>query len=88
MESGLISAFLGGVTIVPEKSTRLVEIIYTSTDPSFAALAATTLAEEYTQQNLDLRLETINKNLLWLGDEVAKQEKKVTEARSCDGPVS
>ena len=51
-----------------------------SSSPEFAALAATTLAEEYAQQNIDLRLETINKNLLWLTDEVVKQEKKVTEA--------
>ena len=67
---------------MPEKSTRLVEIVYTSSSPEFAALAATTIAEEYTQQNLDLRLETINKNLVWLGDEVVKQEKKVTEAET------
>jgi succinoglycan biosynthesis transport protein ExoP len=80
VESGLISQFLAGVEIVPEKATRLVEIGYTSTDPAFAALAATTLAEEYTQQNLDLRLDTVNKNLTWLGEEVAKQELKVTEA--------
>ena len=51
------------VAIVPEKSTRLVEIVYNSSDPEFAALAANTLAEEYTQQNLDLRLDTIHKNL-------------------------
>jgi succinoglycan biosynthesis transport protein ExoP len=82
VESSLISQFLGGVEIIPEKATRLVEIVYTSTSPEFAALAATTLAEEYAQQNIDLRLETINKNLLWLGDEVAKQEKKVTESET------
>ena len=79
-ESGLISQFLGGLNVVPERSTRLVEIVYVSPDPGFAALAATTVAEEYAQQNLDLRLETINKNLAWLDDEVAKQEQKVTEA--------
>jgi capsular exopolysaccharide synthesis family protein len=81
-ESALISQFLGGVEIVPEKATRLVEIVYVSPSPEFAALAATTLAEEYVQQNIDLRLETINKNLLWLGDEVTKQEAKVTEAEN------
>jgi capsular exopolysaccharide synthesis family protein len=80
VESALISQFLGGVEIVPQRQTRLVEIFYTSTDPAFAALAATTLAEEYAQQNLDLRLETINKNLIFLGEEVAKQEKKVGES--------
>jgi succinoglycan biosynthesis transport protein ExoP len=82
VESGLIGAFLGGVEINPVRSTRLVEVSYVSSDPAFAAQAATTLAEEYTQQNLDLRLETINKNLVWLGEEVAKQEAKVTEAET------
>ena len=82
VESSLISQFLGGVEVIPEKSTRLVEIAYVSPNPEFAALAATTLAEEYAQQNLDVRLETINKNLVWLTDEVAKQEKKVTEAEA------
>jgi capsular exopolysaccharide synthesis family protein len=80
VESGLISQFLGGVQIAPQRQTRLVEIVYTSPDPAFAALAATTLAEEYAQQNLDLRLETINKNLAFLGEEVGKQEKKVAES--------
>ena len=32
VESWLISQFLGGVDIIPEKSTRLVEIVYTSTE--------------------------------------------------------
>jgi uncharacterized protein involved in exopolysaccharide biosynthesis len=82
IESGLISQFLGGVDIVPQKATRLVEIGYISPDPAFAALAATTLAQEYAQQNLDLRLETITKNLQFLGEEVAKQEKKVSEAEA------
>jgi succinoglycan biosynthesis transport protein ExoP len=80
VESGLISQLLGGVQIVPQRQTRLVEIVYTSPDPAFAALAATTLAEEYAQQNLDLRLETINKNLAFLGEEVVKQEQKVAES--------
>jgi polysaccharide biosynthesis transport protein len=82
LESSLISQFLGGVEIVPEKATRLVEVGYVSPSPEFAALAATTLAEEYAQQNIDLRLETINKNLVFLTDEVVKQEKKVTEAET------
>jgi len=81
-ESAIISQFLGGVRIVPEQKTRLVEIVYESSDPQFAALAANTLAEEYTAQNLELRLATYQKNLRWLSEEVAKQEKKVTDAEA------
>src|SRR5205823_4667694 len=51
LEAGLIGAFLGGVTIVPETGTRLVTIVYRHSNPEFAAQAASVLAEEYTQQN-------------------------------------
>lgn len=82
VEAGLISGLLGGLSIVPERTTRLVEIVYVSPDPQFAAAAANALAEEYTTQNLDLRLQTIDKNLRWLSDEVKKQEDKVTAAEN------
>jgi succinoglycan biosynthesis transport protein ExoP len=81
-EAGIISQFLGGVRIVPGVKNRLVDIVYESSDPQFAAVAANALAEEYTSQNLDLRLATIQKNLQWLTDEVAKQEKKVSDAEA------
>ena len=81
-ESALISQFLSGVDIVPEKSTRLVSIVYTSSSPEFAATAANALADEYASQNLDLRLEAINKNLTWLAQEVKRQEVRVTEAEA------
>jgi len=82
VEAGIISQFLGGVRIVPEAKTRLVEIVYESSDPKFAAVAANALADEYTTQNLDMRLDTIQKNLRWLSDEVVKQEKKVSNAEA------
>jgi succinoglycan biosynthesis transport protein ExoP len=81
-EAGRIGQFLGGVRIVPEPKTKLVEIIYESSDPQFAALAANTLAEEYTSQNLDQRLASVQKNLSWMSDEVTKQEKKVRDAEA------
>ena len=82
LESALIGQFLSGLQIVPEKATRLVDIVYTSPGAEFAALAANTIAEEYAQQNLDLRLDAINKNLTWLGEEVRRQEAKVTAAEA------
>jgi len=81
-DSGAINQFLSGLAIAPEKSTRLVEIVYTSSDAQFAALAANTLAEEYAQQNLDLRLDTLRRNLAWLDTELVKQETKVREAEA------
>ncbi|MGE5813605.1 MAG: GumC family protein, partial [Acidobacteriota bacterium] len=79
-EAGLVDAFLGGVEIAPIKGTRLVDVSYSAPNPQFAALAANTLAEEYVQQNLDLRLQNTQKTLVWLGEELAKQQQKVEAA--------
>ena len=79
-ELAAIGAFLGGVEIAPVKGTRLVEIAYTSPDPNYAALAANTLAREYVQQNLDLKLANTTNTITWLGEEVGKQRAKVEAA--------
>ncbi|HET7694631.1 MAG TPA: polysaccharide biosynthesis tyrosine autokinase [Vicinamibacterales bacterium] len=80
--SGLISAFLGGVHVVPEQGTRLVTIIYRHHNPRFAAEAANALADEYTRQNLDLRLNTIQTSLKWIDGELARQEEILTKSEA------
>jgi polysaccharide biosynthesis transport protein len=80
--SGLISAFLGGLDAVPETGTRLVTIIYRHHNPRFAADAANALAEEYTKQNLDLRLNTIQTSLKWIDSELARQEELLTKSEA------
>src|SRR5215207_1807295 len=77
IESAAIGAFLGGLEISPVKGTRLVEIIYSSPDPEYAARAANTVAREYVQQNLDSKLQNTNSTLDWLKEEVGKQRNKV-----------
>ena len=79
-ELAAIGTFLAGVEIVPVKGTRLVEIVYSSPDPQYAALAANTLAREYVQQNLDLKLSNTTNTISWLGEELAKQREKVEAA--------
>jgi polysaccharide biosynthesis transport protein len=81
-ESAAIGAFLSGVEIVPIKGTRLVEIVYSSADPEYSALAADTLAREYVQANLDSKLGNTNSTLDWLKDELEKQRKKVEAAEA------
>jgi len=76
-EAGLVSAFLGGVIVVPEQGTRLVTLYYRHSNPEFAAQAANALAEEYTQQNLDLRLQNTDKMLAWITNELKRQEDQL-----------
>jgi polysaccharide biosynthesis transport protein len=79
-ELAAIAAFLGGVEIAPVKGTRLVEIVYSSPDPQYATLAANTLAREYVQQNLDLKLSNTTNTIIWLTEELNKQRQKVEGA--------
>ena len=81
-EAGLISAFLGGLQVLPETQTRLVKIQYLHSNPQFAALAANTVADEYTQQNIDLRLANTEKTLAWLGEELKRYEAQLSESES------
>ena len=78
-EAGLISGFLGGVIITPYATTRLVDVVYQHTDPDFAAAAANTLAEEYTQQNLDQRLSNNAKELAFVNEQLDAATLKVKE---------
>src|SRR5438128_178930 len=75
-ESALINGFLGRVQVQPVRGTRLVDVFFVDDDPGLAAHAANVLADEYVQQNLDLRLDTTRKSLVWLNDEIGKQERK------------
>lgn len=79
-EAGLVSAFLGGLSIRPEQGTRLVQIVYTHNDPQFAADAANAVADEYAQQNLDLRLQNTQKTLTWLNQELQRQEQQLAKS--------
>lgn len=79
-ELAAIGEFLSGVEIVPVKGTRLVEIVYSSPDPQYAATAANTLAREYVQQNLDLKLSNTTNTITWLTEELNKQRRKVEAA--------
>jgi capsular exopolysaccharide synthesis family protein len=76
-ENGLVAAFQGRVQVAPVRSSRLVDIAFTSADREFAARAVNVLAEEYVQQNLEFRLENTQKTLDWLTQEVAKQQNIV-----------
>ncbi len=81
-EAGLISAFLGGLMIRPEPNSRLVRIVYAHSDPRFAALAANSVADEYAQQNIDMRLQNTEKTLKWLGEELKRQEAQLAQSEA------
>ena len=81
-QSSRIDEFLGGLSIVPVRNSRIVEIRYNSSDPVFAAEAANALAKAYIQQSLELRFNNSKEAADWLGDRLADQRKAVETSES------
>src|SRR5712691_9425107 len=79
-ESALVSSFIGRVTVEPIRTSRLVDVTVMSAEPTFAALAVNTLVDEYTEQNLAIKLESSQNMLDWLAKELDKQQQKVRES--------
>ena len=77
-EAALVGGFLSRVRVEPVRGTRLVDIYFEAMDAAFAARAADTLAEEYVQQNLELKLGNVQKSLGWLEEELKRQQQKIT----------
>jgi capsular exopolysaccharide synthesis family protein len=74
-QSTRIDQFLGGLSIVPVKNSRIVEIHYASTDPKFAADAANAVSRAYIEQNMEFRFNSSKDAADWLGDRLAEQRR-------------
>jgi polysaccharide biosynthesis transport protein len=81
-QSARIDEFLGGLTILPVRNSRLVEIRYNSTDPVFAANAANALAKAYIEQNMEFKFSASKDAVDWLDQRLTEQKHalEVSEA--------
>ena len=76
---GQVGEFTSHISVEPVRASRLVDVVFVSADASLAANSANVLAEEYVQQNLDLRRQNMERSLEWLSQELARQ-KTIVEA--------
>jgi polysaccharide biosynthesis transport protein len=74
-QSGRIDQFLAGLSIVPVRNSRIVEVRYTSTDPEFAADAANAVAKAYIQQNMESKFSTSKDAADFLSEKLSEQRK-------------
>jgi succinoglycan biosynthesis transport protein ExoP len=79
-ESGMVTAFVGRVSIDPVRGSRLVDVSFDSVDPKFSSKAVNALMDEYVEQNLQVKLQTSENMLAWLSKELANQQTKVEES--------
>jgi succinoglycan biosynthesis transport protein ExoP len=76
-ESSKIDEFKSGVSIEPVRNSRLVDVLYTSSDPVFAARAANAVAKAYISQSMEFRFSESKDAADWLGDRLTEQRKAV-----------
>ena len=82
----LASRLLGGLQVVPIKSTQLVDIVYRSDDPEFAARIANGFAQAFIDWGIDTRSDTAGRASTFLTNqiesltgEISSQEEELAE---------
>jgi len=73
-------ALVSQLQVEPVRGSQLVDMTFFSTDPAFAARAANAFAERYANENLSLKVSTLEKSAEWLTGEVEKQAEMVRQS--------
>jgi len=77
---GLISGFLGGLTVAPVRGSRLVRILYDSPDPMRAAAILNNLAKAYINLNLERRFDSTTYARNFLQERLQQVKAKLEES--------
>ncbi|NCA91553.1 MAG: lipopolysaccharide biosynthesis protein, partial [Gammaproteobacteria bacterium] len=70
--AGVVSAFLGRVSVAPKRNTQLVTIAVEMADPVLAAKAANALAQGYIDSQFEARLGMSQAAAGWMSDRLAE----------------
>jgi capsular exopolysaccharide synthesis family protein len=62
------------------RGSQLVDVSFSSADPAFAARAANAFADEYVDENLRLKIQSLEKAAEWLTGEVERQAAVVRQS--------
>ena len=72
-----IADFSSRVSVEPVRSSRLVDVSFVASDAGTASRAINALVEKYVEQNLAVRQQDMSKSLMWLSEELERQEQRV-----------
>ena len=80
-EKNLIADIVkAGIEVEPVKETRVVNILYTDTDPEVARLITDALVQAYIEENLEIKLSGTKQSLKWMTSKAEEERKKLEEA--------
>jgi capsular exopolysaccharide synthesis family protein len=67
----------GGISVRPEKNTRIVTISFMSSNPVLAALVANSVAKAYIEQILEMRMASTKYTLDWMKKKSDEERKNI-----------
>lgn len=70
------------IDIEQVRDTRLLTVSVRDEDPAMAQAIANTLCQAYIEYNMDVRLDTTQRTLSWLGDQMGKMKQKLEESET------
>ncbi len=76
-ESELVADFMSRISVEPVRNSQLVDVSLVAADPEFAARAVNQLVTEYSDQNMEVRRQSVTNSLTWLSQELVRQKAKV-----------
>ncbi|ODS54469.1 MAG: hypothetical protein ABS36_11255 [Acidobacteria bacterium SCN 69-37] len=79
-EAALTSRVQAGVSVVPVRNSRLVDLRFRSPDPEFAARVVNQHAAQYIEQSLEFRLAATTQTNAWLTSQLEEQRRLVEES--------
>ncbi|MHB8809917.1 MAG: GumC family protein [Desulfobulbaceae bacterium] len=68
------------IEVKPVKETRVVNILYTDTDPEVARMITDALVQAYIEENLEIKLSGTKQSLKWMTSKAEEERKKLEEA--------
>ncbi len=82
LEESLVDVVTGGIEVEPVRTSRLVNVSYSSPDPKFAAEVANTLGQAFIEQSLDLRFAASQEAAQWLKRKLVEARQKLEESEA------
>jgi polysaccharide biosynthesis transport protein len=76
-DSGLVTAFLSRVKVVPVRNSRIVDIHFEARDPVLAARVSNEIVKSFIDQKLETKLVAAKDAVRWLAERIDDERKKV-----------
>jgi len=69
-----------GIEVEPVKETRVVNILYTDTNPTLAKMINDTFVQAYIEESVDIKLSSTQQSLRWMTTKADQERNKLVEA--------